>query len=181
MKTKSNTNFRNIIYTALFAAMICVAIMVIKFPIPGRGYYHTGDAFIYLAAVCLPFPYGIIAAAIGGAFADLFLGYHIYILPTFIIKAFMAMCFVGKTEKIVCTKNIIGIFLASIVLIVGYYLAEVAILLLASEGGSIVELTGAIGEIPGNIVQALSSGIIFVAIATAMDRISLRQKLFKIY
>ena len=179
---KRNTlkDFRNIIYTALFAAIICVAVMTIKFPIPGRGYYHVGDTFIYLAAVCLPFPYGIIAAALGGAFADLALGYYIYILPTFIIKALMALCFTNKTEKIMCLKNIIGAVLASIVLIGGYYLAEIIILLLAGGSDLSAAMTVAMAEIPGNILQAVSSGIIFIALATTMDKISLRQKLFKI-
>jgi len=178
VKKHNTKNFRNIIYTALFAAVICVAIMAVKFPIPGRGYYHAGDAFIYLAAVCLPLPYAMIAAAIGGALADLFLGFHIYILPTFVIKAAMAICFTSRTQKIICLKNIIGTVLAAIVLTGGYYTAEVAILLLTGVNNFTVALTGAAGEIPGNIVQALSSGIIFVAVAMTMDKISLREKLF---
>ena len=57
----------------LFAAMITVMtayICHIPYGVNG-GYIHFGDALIYLAAVFLPRPYALAAAAIGGGAADL--------------------------------------------------------------------------------------------------------------
>ena len=57
--------------TGLFASMITVMTAYI-FHVPygaNGGYIHFGDALIYVAAVILPRPYALAAAAIGGGLA----------------------------------------------------------------------------------------------------------------
>ncbi len=57
----------------LFAAMITVMTAYIcHIPYGANGgYIHFGDTLIYMAAVFLPRPYALAAAAIGGGAADL--------------------------------------------------------------------------------------------------------------
>ena len=66
MKTKK------IIITALFAALTCVATMIVKIPTPTMGYIHPGDAIVLLSGFILGPVYGGLAAGIGSAFSDLF-------------------------------------------------------------------------------------------------------------
>ena len=57
-----------IVTTGIFAAMITVMTAYIcHIPYGANGgYIHFGDTMIYLAAVFLPRPYALAAAAIGG-------------------------------------------------------------------------------------------------------------------
>ena len=57
--------------TGLFAAMITLMTAYIcHIPYGANGgYIHFGDALIYIAAVLLPRPYALAAAAIGGGLA----------------------------------------------------------------------------------------------------------------
>lgn len=161
-------NLKNVTYTAVFAALICAATMVIKYDGTG-GYYHAGDSFIYLAAVCLPFPYAPIAGALGGSLADLFSGYAIYILPTFIIKFLIALSFTNKTQDILCKRNFLALFIGGTITVTGYYVAE----LIIQKGNLVV----AAATIYGNIAQAAVSSAIFVALAYSVPK--LREMLFR--
>lgn len=82
---------QKIVISSLFAALICVATMLIKIPSPLKGYINLGDGIVLLAAWILPLPYGLVAAGLGSALADLFSGYAVYAPATFIIKALMAV------------------------------------------------------------------------------------------
>ena len=78
--------------TAMFAALIAVTTAFIKIPAP-LGYAHAGDSMVYLAACVLPAPFNFIAAAIGGATADLLAGYAVWAIPSAIIKALNVLPF----------------------------------------------------------------------------------------
>ena len=97
-----------LVFTGLFAAMICVTTAFILHIPAANGYIHIGDSIIYIAACILPLPYGVAAAGIGGAMADLISGYPIYIIPTLVIKSLNALCFyvLGKHEKMLCFKTV---------------------------------------------------------------------------
>ena len=84
METKTKTLLAAL--TAMFAALIIVTTAYLKIPAP-LGYVHIGDSMVYLAASILPGPFGFIAAALGGALADLLAGYPQWAFPTAIIKA----------------------------------------------------------------------------------------------
>lgn len=71
-------------------AVICITTMLIQIPIP-LGYAHLGDAFILLTVTFLGKREGIWAGGIGSAMADLLTGYTQWVIPTFIIKAILAL------------------------------------------------------------------------------------------
>ena len=64
--------YKRLAVAALASALtfLVVAFLQIPFPIGQGGYITFGAAFIFLFATLLPFPYGIAAAAVGPALAD---------------------------------------------------------------------------------------------------------------
>ncbi|MDO4364444.1 MAG: ECF transporter S component, partial [Clostridia bacterium] len=89
-KTSKNNKVKRICITGLMAALICVATAFIKMPTGiNSGYLHFGDSMIYLAG-CLLGPWASLAAAIGGALADVISGAPQWAPATAIIKAINA-------------------------------------------------------------------------------------------
>ena len=41
---------KRLTFTALFAALCCVATVIITIPLPASGYFNTGDVFVLLSA-----------------------------------------------------------------------------------------------------------------------------------
>ena len=79
------------IISAMFAALICVATMVVKIPTPLNGYVNLGDCLVLVAAFSLPCGYGFLAAGIGSCLADVLSGYTAYAPATFVIKGLMVL------------------------------------------------------------------------------------------
>ena len=114
--------------TGLFAAMITLMTAYIcHIPYGANGgYIHFGDALIYIAAVLLPRPYALAAAAIGGGLADL-LTAPMWAPATIIIKMLITLPFTSQNTKILNTRNIIAPFLALAISATGYYLSLIHI------------------------------------------------------
>ena len=157
---------RDLVLTALFAALIFVATYSIKMPL-AQGYIHFGDAFIYITACLLPLPYAAVAAAFGGALSDALSGYAIYIIPTLIIKALLVIPFTCKKEKLINTRNILAPILAGVIGLLGYFTAET---ILYGAG------TAFANAIMGSI-QPVGSLFIFYAVAYIFDKLSLKDKI----
>lgn len=156
-----SSKLRKIILASVFSALICVFTAYILHIPMGNGYIHLGDSFIYLAASILPAPYAAACAAIGGALSDTLTGYHIYILPTLIIKPLNALCFSNKGSKILNKRNLLGAVLSGIITIVGYYIVEVIL-----YGNWIAQLA----TIPAGLIQAIGSLIVYYIMALALDK-----------
>ena len=154
--------------TGLFAAMITIMTAYI-FHIPyglNGGYIHFGDMLIYVAAVLLPQPYGLAAAAIGGGIADI-LTAPMWAPATIIIKALITLPFTQKSGKILTGRNIAAPFIAGIISAVGYYLAEGILF------GSFASATA---SFLGSAIQSGGSMILFFVFATALDRVHIKNK-----
>ena len=83
----------NLVRTAMFAALTCIATFIIKIPTPGTGgYIHPGDALVILSGIFLGPLYGAAAAGIGSAMADILGGYFFYAPVTMLIKGITAFC-----------------------------------------------------------------------------------------
>ena len=123
MKNKT----QKIVLSALLAALVCVATMLIKVPSPLKGYVNLGDCVVLLSGWILSPVYAFLTAGVGSALADVFSGYIIYAPVTFRIKGLMALIcslavrFIKK--KSLPTQIISGI-IAEIVMVGGYYIFE---------------------------------------------------------
>lgn len=113
--------------TAMFAALICVATLVIQVPAPNGGFLNFGDCFILIACWILGPVYGFAAGGIGSAMADL-ISYPIYAPGTFVIKGLMAVAasliaraFINKNEKLWLVGHITGAVAAEAIMVFGYF------------------------------------------------------------
>lgn len=117
---------KKIVYTALFAALICALTMFPTFPIPvfTGAYIHLGDALIILAVLFIG-KYAVLSAAVGSTLADLLLGAVNYAPATFFIKALMALSVLILFYR---KKNVISFllaaFVAEVIMLGGYFLYE---------------------------------------------------------
>ncbi len=165
-----NTGTKKLIFTSLFAALICVATFAIKIPW-GNGYIHLGDSLNYLASCILPFPFGVFSGGIGGALADLLAGYHMYIIPTLIVKMLNSACFyilfTYRQSKLVCIKNIIAVVLTTLVTVFGYFVAEIIL----------YGLPGALLTLVPSLIQGIGAGVLFFIIAAVLDKTGLTFKM----
>ena len=167
---KSNTS--KVTMTGLFAAMITVMTAYIcHIPYGANGgYIHFGDALIYMAAVFLPRPYALMAAAIGGGMADI-LTAPMWAPATIIIKMLITLPFTSKEGRILAPRNIAAPFLAAVISASGYYLAEGILF------GSFI---APLASFAGSAVQSGGSAVIFLVLAAAMDKAHVKNKTQKI-
>ncbi len=145
-----------LVMTGVFAAMACVATMVLVVPTPTGGYMNLGDTVVLLGAYLLGPVWGAVAGGVGSAMADLLAGYAMYVPGTLVIKALMAVA-AGLLYKTLRNKGIPGILACGIageaIMVVGYWFYDA---LLSSFGGEnfLVCLMGSAVGIPSNLVQA---------------------------
>ncbi|PKM63083.1 MAG: TIGR04002 family protein [Firmicutes bacterium HGW-Firmicutes-21] len=122
-----NKNIKRLTVAAMGAALVFIFTRFFQMPIVnGTGYIHPGDSMIYLFTTLLPMPYGIFVGAIGASLADITSGWAVYAPFTIIIKALMAVWFTSR-KNVFSVRNISALIIATIVLVAGYFLAEVFI------------------------------------------------------
>jgi len=157
------------VLTSMFAALTCVATMIIKVPTIGtNGYVNIGDSLVLLSAWLLGNPYGALAAGIGSALADLLAGYASYVPGTAIIK--FGMAFVGYTVYVALNAKlqnklisyIVSGIVAELIMVFGYFLYESTLL-----GYGI----GAAASIPSNMIQGITCLILGVLLINALIRV----------
>lgn len=161
---KGSSTFK-IVVTALFAALICVATMLVQIPIPATGgYANLGDGVILICAFLMNPVYAVISAGLGSFLADVLAGYMSYALGTLVIKAGVALiasvlvrkiCLSTTFKKIIASLIISGV-VAEAFMILGYFIYEAAFLGLG---------LGAASAIIGNIGQGVV-GVIVACVAT---------------
>lgn len=167
---KQGSTTRQIVMTALLAALTCVATMVITIPSPLKGYLNLGDCFVLLSGWMLSPLYGFLAAGIGSGLADLFAGYVTYAPATFVIKGLMALvAYYGfkllrsKTGNLLA--YIISGVLAEIVMVLGYFLFE----------GILYGFVPSLVNIPGNAIQGAAGIILGCILIKALEKLKLLQ------
>ena len=164
------------LYASLFAALVFAATMIIKIPTLTGGYMNIGDGIVLLCGFILGPVWGSLAAGIGSMLADL-VGYPIYAIATFLIKALMAFVayFIAKLLKAIFKKNrfisygIAGLA-AELIMVVGYFVFEAVFM---SYG------VGAVVSVLPNILQ----GIVGIAVGTVLmvifDKTKLIEKMMR--
>ena len=136
------TPAKKLVYGALSAALIMVATAFVRIPAL-NGYVHAGDGFVFLTVALLG-PWAALAAGVGSMLADLFAGYAIYMIPSFLIKASMGII-AAKVGQDKFGLRLLLFFLAEIIMILGYFLCEWLLF------GFAVALAG----IPFNLLQGM--------------------------
>lgn len=159
---------RDFALLALFIALVCVATMVVRIPIPQtNGYMNLGDSMVLLAGVSFgPFG-GFIAGGVGSALADLIGGYPQWALWTLIIKGFEALIAWGLFQSLRLSKERISLaqvlvfLVATAWMVLGYFGAECLM----------YDTKAAIVELPANCIQAAGSVILATFLLPVFQRV----------
>ncbi len=153
-----NSHSKKLVITALFSALTCVATMAIRIPTPGTGgYIHPGDAMVILSGMILGSGYGLLAAGLGSALADLLGGYLIYVPITFVIKGAIAFICGAICHKLTKRRHLALILCGlgdTVFIVCGYFLCE----------APLYGIAAAAANVPANLLQGIG-GLIF---ATAL-------------
>ena len=166
------------VLTGLMAAMITLTTAYILHIPVGLGYIHLGDTMVYLAAAMLPTPYAVLAAAVGGCLADVLCSAAMWAPFTAVIKGVMAFAFTAKNPSLLGRRNLWAIGIAGCVNVGGYYVAEVV--LVALSGSTLAAaMGGAAAAVFPNCIQSLGGGLAFVLLALALDRLKVKQRVFR--
>ena len=137
---RSSQRTRMMVMTAVFAALACVATMVIKVPSPTGGYMNLGDTVVLL-------------------------GSAIYAPATLVIKAVMAVLAAACWQAFGRGRGPLGLAACGVVgelpMVLGYWLYD---------GMLMGSLTGAAAGIPSNLVQAAFGIAASTLLAAALGR-----------
>jgi len=87
MKKQKYLTPKRISLLALFCALVTVATIIIRLPIPATGgYFNLGDTIIFIASVLLGPLFAMIVGGVGSALADVIGGFAQYAPWTLVIK-----------------------------------------------------------------------------------------------
>ena len=167
-KSTSLSKVRYLTMTGFMAALITIMTAYIcHIPVGmNGGYIHFGDSLIYLAAVLLPRPYALAAAAIGGGMADL-LTAPIWAPATMIIKMLIVLPFSNKSTKIVTPRNIFAAVLAYFISGLSYFLAEY--ILFGSWSVLLISMSQ-------SLIQSGGSAVFFVILGHVLDEAHIKTR-----
>ena len=160
-----------LVLAALFAALTCVATMLIHIPMPAtNGYINLGDGMVLLGAFLLGPAYGFAAGGLGSMLADLLLGYASYAPGTFIIKGLTALvaalilrALSGKFSGLVA-----GSAVGEVVMVLGYF---------AYESLALGYGIAAAASIPGNAIQGAAGMVVGILAYKALHVVPSIKKL----
>jgi uncharacterized membrane protein len=128
-KTRSVTIY--VVLSAVLAALTTVATIIIAIPFPtSTGFLNFGDTLVMLSGLLLGPTGGFFAGGIGSALGDIALGYFHFAPITLVVKGceglVVGIFSVKVKEASQLTKwDIAGLILASIVMMTGYFIAEI--------------------------------------------------------
>lgn len=154
-----------LVLAALFAALTCVATMLIHIPMPAtNGYINLGDGMVLLGAFLLGPVYGMAAGGLGSMMADVLLGYAAYAPGTLVIKGLTALCaaLVLRAVHGKMTGLAAGAVLGEIVMVLGYF---------AYEGLALGYGAAAAASIPGNAIQGAAGVVVGILAYKALSAV----------
>lgn len=161
-----------IVITALFAALICAATMLVQIPIPATGgYANLGDGVILICTFLMNPLLAVLAAGLGSMLADLLAGYASFAPGTLIIKAGVALIAAlayksfgkDRSTKHALAAMIVGGIFAEVFMILGYFAYEAVVLGMGLSAAS---------AIVGNAGQ----GVVGVIVACVVSPVLMRSR-----
>lgn len=160
---QKSMNVKQLTLCGVMAALVFVMTYFPKVPVPVTGgYVHLGDGAIFLAVLLLG-PLGIPAAAIGSGLSDLIGGYMLYVLPTIVIKALVAVIAWKLYRKGSWVSAVVAFVLAEAAMVLGYFVFECFTAGVAAAAAAILP----------NVIQGVAGvalGLVCVALAPRMEK-----------
>lgn len=145
---------------AIMSSLICIFTYFFKVPTI-TGYTHLGDSMIFLAVLILGWKKGAIAGGLGAGLADFIGGYMQWVVPTFFIKALMAVIMGLMAEKLFPKLKygwMVGAITGGVFQIVAYALFKLP---LFGAGYAVAGL-------PGDIIQTVAGLVVAFILVSAL-------------
>ncbi|MBU7043209.1 MAG: ECF transporter S component [Theionarchaea archaeon] len=158
---ESKFNSYQLMISAIFAAAVIVATLIIRVPVPATsGYINLGDSMVFISALLFGARVGGIAGGIGSALADIIGGYASWAPFTLVIKGLegTVVGHLGKSDSI--TRQLLAVVVGGLIMVSGYFIVEVFL----------YGAPAAITEVPGNLIQAGSGLIISMIVVRAIKK-----------
>jgi uncharacterized membrane protein len=159
---QGEVNTRLIALLAIMAALVLALTYIRVFQTPVGGYIHLGDIAVYFAALAFGPLVGGVAGGVGTALADVIGGYPLFAIASLIVHGLQGYAAGrighGKTHWAPLTSAILA---GSVILILGYFIAEAVFLGFGPAA--------ALEEVPWNVIQEVV-GAIGVAVYLAVRR-----------
>ena len=161
-------NTSRLVRAALMTAIV-LALTLIVLPIPmSQGYINLGDAGVYAAAAAVGGVWGVAAAALGSALADVILAYTLYAPATFLIKGLAALFALLILRRAKGGWRLLGLLGCGVFNAGGYLVFESVFV-----SGS---LAAALVNLPFNLVQAAVGASLGYVLITFMEKLRLDAK-----
>ena len=158
---------RSMVITALFIALTYVftAFINVRLPIAANGgLIHLGNVPLFIGAILFGKKTGALAGGIGMGLFDLLSGWTAWAPFTLVIVGLMGFVSGWITEHHkTYPRYIAAILAATVIKIVGYYLAEIAI-----YGNWLAP----VASIPGNLVQMGVAAVIVLVVIHPLAKIT---------
>jgi len=146
---------------AALAATTTVATMLIQIPIPPtRGYLNFGEILVFTSALLFGRFVGGMAGGIGSAMADVITGYAYYAPYTLIVKGLEGFLAGAIRDGKSTRRDLLGWFVGAVVMVTGYFLVQAYLMGFG--------VPAALVEVPSNIVQVLSGGLVAIPLARGL-------------
>ena len=161
-------NVRQLALGARFMALVAVATMIVRIPIPQTtGYMNLGDSIVLLSGIFFGPALGFIAGGIGSALADIFGGYPQWAPWTLGIKGIEAMLaglavrYLKLNIRRITVSIIVCFIICTAWMVFGYYVTEVFM----------YDQKAALAELPANLIQGGGSVILATLLLPLFSRI----------
>jgi uncharacterized membrane protein len=161
-------NTSKLVRAALMTAIV-MALTLIVLPLPmSQGYINLGDAGVYAAVAAVGGIWGVAAAALGSALADVILAYTIYAPATFVIKGLAALFAMLLLKKAKGGWRVLGLLGCGVFIACGYFLYE-GLFVCDSFAAALVNL-------PFNLIQGAVGASLGYALVSFMEKLHLDAK-----
>jgi uncharacterized membrane protein len=168
--TGHRTPVVTITITAVFTALVFLSTYLFQIPIPAtQGYFNLGDIMIFITALTFGPVVGGFAGGIGSALSDALGGFGTFAPFTLIIKGLEGIVAGLLSRRSVQRRALmIGWAAGSVVMVLGYFLAESFIIALLFGSSSFTGVAAATGEVPFNILQVVGGGAVGIPVSIGL-------------
>ena len=155
---------REVAVTAVMSALVCAATLLIQVPIPAtKGFFNIGDAMVMVSSLTFGPIVGFLAGGFGSSLADFMGGWYVWVPFTLVIKGiegFLTGAVTVLDEEQGTRKLILAWFIGGFEMVAGYFIVQYYM----------YGLSGALLEVPFNVVQMAIGGIVGIPLLVALKQ-----------
>ncbi len=156
-------SFEMVAVSALMIALTTVFTLMVRVPVPATGgYINLSDVAIVFASLTFGPIVGFLAGGIGAGLADILGGYAQWAPLTLLAHGVEGLIigYLGYNKGL--AQAAVAWFVGGLFMVAAYFLGEATVM---GIGWS-----GALSEIPGNLMQMLAGGVVGIPLMLAVRR-----------